>query len=276
MFLFRSLFLDPHRNEEVKGMFMPGWHSFKAGYVQAVESFYIPFVPLNPSHLCICVRTRCRVAEQGWQKSLLVLLTPATSWLLIPWISLSALWKPWVNVPRSKRSLNDYFDFNLNIIPFCIGRQPGDVFLISSSYVSQIQPCTMINEKADGWHHTSRVRKLCGRALACDEQPVRWVPCCRDVSTVQSDVPAAYWGELMPWEPLCAEVRRGLRLALMLLSFLPAVRPFNKIVERTNLMTVVINGFTLFCGVNLSVYETMAANKDKYWESAGQLQAVIL
>lgn len=41
-------------------------------------------------------------------------------------------------------------------------------------------------------------------------------------------------------------------------------------------MTAVINSFALYCGVNLSVYGKMAANKDNSWESVGQLQTVML
>lgn len=46
-------------------MRMPGRHSFKAGYAQVVESFRMPFVPLNPGHLCMCVCARSRITEQG-------------------------------------------------------------------------------------------------------------------------------------------------------------------------------------------------------------------
>lgn len=41
-------------------------------------------------------------------------------------------------------------------------------------------------------------------------------------------------------------------------------------------MTAVINSFTLYCGENLSVYENMAANKNKSCGSIEQLQDVIL
>lgn len=45
-----------------------------------------------------------------------------------------------------------------------------------------------------------------------------------------------------------------------------------EILGRINLVTAVINSFTLHRGVNLSVYGKMAANGDNSWESVGQLQ----
>lgn len=118
--------------------------------------------------------------------------------------------------------------------------------------------------KAGGWHHVSRVTKLCGRA--CAEQSVRGAPC------------RAVRGCLLgwrSWSPGSPAVERA-QPALVLPSFLPALCPSNKIVERIDLVTAVINDFTLYCGANLSVCETMAANEDRSWESTGWLQAAVL
>lgn len=134
---------------------------------------------------------------------------------------------------------------------------------------------------------------LCGGALAPEENgrelSFAWLGCqlalCRAVcwrpSCGQAPSPARSprrgpcWGRLgtLPGGTTAERAWPGPSAAALRL---PAAQPSEEILGRIGPVTAVISSFTLYCGVNLSAYGKMAANKDNSWESVGQLQAVML